>query len=403
MLNPDQTARFRASLDEQPDRTRFDAFHCHARPLRLQAEPAGEVVGTEAPAPVDMHGPEQVFGTPLDARCMSGIGPYRTHTPGKALRRLSDAAVIGNTAVLDGAGHLFTPEPLTPEAAPQLAAACDDYAGYVLRDAGQVFVCTHVGRPRPRPIDADALFLHSVESANYGSFLFRQLPQLMLAARLAPSFDCYVVPERTPFLLEALALLGLPERPVYTVREVCGDPFRSVTFANAFDAEGLLAGSTIEALRDLAGAVRDGAPGEADGEPIYISRRLSAAASPQWRVLVNEDAVETHMRDRGVRVCYPETTGLAQQIRLFAGARAVLGPSGSGMLNAMFAAPGVRVLDMESFHVTVRQHAKIYASTGKPYAFLFGTLAGEGAAAPLGAPWQVSVDDLAAAVEWALA
>lgn len=42
------------------------------------------------------------------------------------------------------------------------------------------------------------------------------------------------------------------------------------------------------------------------------------------------------------------------------------------MLNTLFCRPGGKVLDIESFHGTVRQHARIYSSAGHRYGFAFG-------------------------------
>jgi capsular polysaccharide biosynthesis protein len=97
---------------------------------------------------------------------------------------------------------------------------------------------------------------------------------------------------------------------------------------------------------------------------------------------------------------YPETLTFREQIRVFGAARQVVGPSGSGMLNAVFAEDGAKVLDMESFHTTVRQHAKIYASTRKKYSFLFGNLAKDDESHPIVRSWMVPEDSFRAGLDW---
>ncbi len=94
--------------------------------------------------------------------------------------------------------------------------------------------------------------------------------------------------------------------------------------------------------------------------------------TPRYGQLRNDLEIEQLARQRGCTVIYPATLPLADQIALFGRARREVGPSGSGMLNTMFAPEGAHVADMESFHVTVRQRARIYASTGKVYGFAFG-------------------------------
>jgi capsular polysaccharide biosynthesis protein len=78
------------------------------------------------------------------------------------------------------------------------------------------------------------------------------------------------------------------------------------------------------------------------------------------------------VRAKGFHVVYPEAHNLAEQCALFHGARAIIGPSGSGMLNAAFAPEGTKLADLEGYHHTVRQHAKLYSSSGKIYGFAFG-------------------------------
>jgi hypothetical protein len=44
------------------------------------------------------------------------------------------------------------------------------------------------------------------------------------------------------------------------------------------------------------------------------------------------------------------------------------------MLNSVFSRPGAKVLDVESFTYTVRQHSKLYSSAGLEHSFLFGEI-----------------------------
>jgi len=87
----------------------------------------------------------------------------------------------------------------------------------------------------------------------------------------------------------------------------------------------------------------------------------------------NEGEIEELLQRNGFEIVYPETLSLADQVRTFAEAQCVIGPSGSGMFNTAFAPDACRVVDIETFHVTVAQHALFYSSCGHPYAFLFAT------------------------------
>ena len=102
-----------------------------------------------------------------------------------------------------------------------------------------------------------------------------------------------------------------------------------------------------------------------------MSRALSTLRFPGYRVMTNELDIEALVRARGIKVVYPETLSLKEQIRLFHGASRFIGPSGSGMFNLLFAGSPERVVDIETYHVTVRQHAKFYSACGAEYSFLF--------------------------------
>ncbi len=75
---------------------------------------------------------------------------------------------------------------------------------------------------------------------------------------------------------------------------------------------------------------------------LYVSRR-----GQPMRVMVNEVALEAAMVRRGFQIVRPERMSVADQIRLFADAEAIVGPTGAGMTNAVFAAPGCKVVEIQ--------------------------------------------------------
>ncbi len=180
--------------------------------------------------------------------------------------------------------------------------------------------------------------------------------------------------DRAGWFGAAVAELGLPEKPVFTIREVCGDSFDRLIMLDDVHGNGIMSAFIRDALRDL--AQRFAARSTRDhADRIYVSRALSRAARARYRLMVNEvDEIERAAVDRGCAVVYPETLSWQEQIALFRRARTIAGPSGSGMLNAAFAPAGTRLIDLESVHSTLRQHARTYASTEKQYAFGFGVL-----------------------------
>jgi capsular polysaccharide biosynthesis protein len=394
MLDPDQLARFRSMLGQAPDRLDFEGLPCRHETLCFDLAPHVVLAETDI-APLLRSGPAHIFGVPADSTCLHGIGMRQMWLPRRQWVRLQHAAIIGHSTVLARNNQLWNPEPIqTATAASALAQGHDHYGMIVTESQPDEYRCHFIGRPDPGQIDADALFLHDPEPGNYGSFLFRQLPQMVFAQQSCHDFDCYVVPHRSGWFREALYLLGLPELPVYALREVCGERFRSVAFANEFDAEGLLCAPILDRLRAIARRCKQNSPAQ-----LYVSRRLSTISRPWYRPLTNESGIEAQATRCGLTPVCPETWSLTRQIGVFAAATKIAGPSGSGMLNALFAEPGCKVLDLESFQVTVRQHANLYASTGKDYAFLFGSYAG-GDGPPATRPWSVDPALFQAGMDW---
>ena len=401
MLNPDLVAQLRNAIRADQSVERFHNYTISRAELRLADYQRSQILNISPQFTGRLTVPARVFGEPYDRSCLNGVGPFDLTVPAKSLYTLPQARIIGNNFVLGPNGESYAPAPVLQDNDMKLfldqnGTNHQGFAAERIRDRIFVYFVT---RKSIKDFRQRALFLHNLEPSNYGSFLFRQLPQLLMLQGLPIEFDVYVVPERTAWFREALLMIGLPDKQILTVKEVTGDRFASVTFFNDFDAEGFLSEDVSTRMLALSRTVWPSHvhPG---AQKLYISRLLSASARPEYRQLQDEAAVERFFERRGFAIVYPESLSFAEQIALFRQARMIAGPSGSGMLNAVFADPGVRLLDMESFHYTVRQHAKIYGSSKKTYGFLFGTLEPGSNAPPHIRSWSVSNELLESACEW---
>jgi capsular polysaccharide biosynthesis protein len=74
---------------------------------------------------------------------------------------------------------------------------------------------------------------------------------------------------------------------------------------------------------------------------IYISRRGS-----DMRLLVNEKGLEDALAARGFEIVYPETLSVRTQVEIFRGARVIVGATGAGLSNALFAGPQTCVIEI---------------------------------------------------------
>ncbi|WP_372398646.1 glycosyltransferase family 61 protein [Azospirillum sp. HJ39] len=79
---------------------------------------------------------------------------------------------------------------------------------------------------------------------------------------------------------------------------------------------------------------------------LYLSR-----GKRQWRYLQNDAEIADHLRALGFEVVHPEEHSFADQVRLFQEAEAIVSPSGSVLLNLIFADPSVKLLVLNQAHL----------------------------------------------------
>ncbi len=84
--------------------------------------------------------------------------------------------------------------------------------------------------------------------------------------------------------------------------------------------------------------------GKAPWRQLYVSRLLSRTFLPHYRLLLNEIEVVDRFEKNGFEIVFPDSLDFDNQIRLFAEAKAIAGPSGSGMLNALFSGASAKSL-----------------------------------------------------------
>ncbi|WP_295540750.1 glycosyltransferase 61 family protein [uncultured Pseudacidovorax sp.] len=316
------------------------------------------------------YGPTRVIGAPIKPQCLADIKEYEISLAVPQFASMSSAAVVGFSAVIDSDDRLFIEGIDSASGREQILAENKlGYHGLVLGDVNEdnQIEVTYARHKDIESISSKALFLHNVEPGNYGSFLLRVMPQLAFAAEQKIEFDCYIAGARSSWLSESIKMLGLPERKIFQVNEVSGVVFDKVLAISGVYHEGFLSSFYRKKMISLFGNI------DAERRKIYCSRSLSALARPSYRVMKNEVEVERFLRSRGYDIVFPETLSLSEQIRLFRGSSHVIGPSGSGMVNCLFATPGTNIVDIETFTFNIRQHAKIYSSCELDYSFLFCT------------------------------
>ncbi|GLI21735.1 hypothetical protein GGQ86_000960 [Xanthobacter flavus] len=399
MLNPHLIAQLRRAVAENPEVSMLGNLSLDRVQISMPSAPSLPSVMVEPAWHGGMTGPREIFGRPVDDSCLSGVGALGVSVPEKSIYTVENARVVGFDSILGPTGELFAPSPTTKKNIDSLLQKNEtDHQGYLIQRSDESFYVYYAARPHDKHFNLDAVYFPNLEPGNYGSFIFRQLPQILSVPDI-DRFQAIIVPDRTPWTSAALKMMGFENTPVFSLREVSGDTFRSISLFSDFDAEGTLTPATMGRMRRLATP-----EGRACTEPskrhIYVSRLLSSLARPDYRPLKNEMDIEAFFSERGFEIVYPETLTFSEQIHLFHGASKIVGPSGSGMLNAVFSEPGTKIVDMESFHVCVRQHAKIYSSSEKAYSFLFGELEKGDRHSMIVSPWTAPMHLVREAYDW---
>ncbi len=190
-----------------------------------------------------------------------------------------------------------------------------------------------------RRLSRGMVWMNAGAGANYGHFLFDALPPLLwaeragLLARHAP-----LSPLLSRWQRDLVARAGIRT----ALREVRDDVV-AVDHLILTTAQNHYLHRAGGMLRDLGGVLAASAAGEAqgDGPPVYLGRRWQTG-----RIIVNEAALLEGLRARGVRILQPGRMRVADQAAAVGGARILLGPSGAGLANLVFLAPGARVIEI---------------------------------------------------------
>jgi len=189
----------------------------------------------------------------------------------------------------------------------------------------------------------DAVPLNLMHAHNYYHFLIEALPNLIfLKSRDMIGPDSVIVSGMLhPNMWQALSyVMAGAEMPVLQLRRMQAVTCAKVVTAQpASHAAQLLKGGTtdwqyaapkLQALRERFEPVR-AAVADQPRRKIYV-RRVS-----QVRSLSNADQVEAMARDAGYVVVQPERMGFFDQVRLFAQASHIMGPTGAWAANLLFA------------------------------------------------------------------
>jgi capsular polysaccharide biosynthesis protein len=178
---------------------------------------------------------------------------------------------------------------------------------------------------------------------NYGHMLLDALPSL-LALEEAGLLDAFppIAPPLKRWQRELVALLQGDDAPA--VREVADPVLRlgEAAYATSMDHYLHAPNALLDRMRQRL-AARSG-PAPLRARRIYLSRR--SHANPM-RICLNEAELERALAARGFAIVRPERLSPSEQIALARDAEVIVGPTGAGLSNALFAPPGALVIDIQ--------------------------------------------------------
>jgi hypothetical protein len=213
----------------------------------------------------------------------------------------------------------------------------------------------------------DCLILASDEPSNFGSWIYRILPKLILSRQHGIENTAFVY-HRSRWMLPILQLaddgitaIHHETRNSYNlVRPIIPSlPSSSVYMRPEIRAAYLDIGrkltSTLPAL-----------------ERVYLSRRKQAITRPGFRVLENETALVERLSLLGFVEFFPEDHSIADQISVVSNAQVIICSGGSGLFNCLFARAARLIIDIEANSNWSHAHMNLLSSTGIPFSMVAG-------------------------------
>jgi hypothetical protein len=189
--------------------------------------------------------------------------------------------------------------------------------------------------------DPDAVLVHfaQVNIGNYGHFLCENAPKLMNIAHSGLRTICILYPEEAAysadFIIEILAAVGVRAEvkvlaPGSLVRFHAMLHFTPVAKHNFRKSRALLE------FRDVAVGLF-GADGQ--DRALFVTRPENGR-----RRVTNQSTVSAYLQAHSYIPIDTGHLGLVEQVRLFAGARRIIGSVGAGLTNMIFAPAGTEVV-----------------------------------------------------------
>jgi capsular polysaccharide biosynthesis protein len=247
------------------------------------------------------------------------------------------AAIIYEGRVWGRNGAIITPDDLL------LGDVSREFGAYggILGKEHSVF--KQVKLHAPCYINGTVAVIASPGASNFHHWMYDNIPRLHLIekAGLLKDVDYFVLDHvKTPYQIETLKLLGIPDEKVLN----CNDNWRFHIKAKKLIVPslpsrlGVVSDWCVDYLRGLVLKEQKKSSGS---KRIYISRRKAAS-----RRITNEADLISVLAEKGFTEYFAEDHSVSETAALFNEAEYVVGAHGSGLSNLAFASRGVKVIDI---------------------------------------------------------
>lgn len=214
--------------------------------------------------------------------------------------------------------------------------------------------------------DGEVLLACSDEPSNFGSWLYRILPKILLSTE-SSSFEAIFVYQQK-WMRDILDFAGLksrllhhdPTQRYHVRRGVIPNLPAPVAFLRSEARNALLS------LHDRSKCDRT------LGERIYVSRRGQSIRRIGFRVLENETELVERLAELNFREFRPEEYSFEEQLSVLDKAKIIIGCGGSNMFGCLFARRAELIVDIESCNEWSFAHRNVLSSTQAAFTMVKG-------------------------------
>ncbi|HVX35467.1 MAG TPA: glycosyltransferase family 61 protein [Hyphomicrobium sp.] len=204
--------------------------------------------------------------------------------------------------------------------------------------------------------------------------------------------------ELSGWMKETLRLIGIVEEQIIFYPRGQEMSVRDALVVSTLDF------SSSDLYRSLRARIRQGAGVEIvdwknSAAPfVFLSRKAQLR-----RMLLDEDKICALAQKLGYTIVSPETLSIADQVRLFSNAAAVVGPGGSAFANVLYCEDGARILCLKGEEKVSPFVLDLAVANNLDFRWLLGRSIPSLVRHmhPLDAPFRVDIDDLERQLVWA--